>query len=67
MATVRRPSGGVGRNAGLAQASPTSRYLLFLHADDELESSTLERFARELDSDPQLSMVHSLLTFHRRR
>jgi glycosyltransferase involved in cell wall biosynthesis len=51
------------RNAGLAKASATSPYLLFLDGDDELDPSMLERFARELDADPQLSMVHGRVSF----
>jgi glycosyltransferase involved in cell wall biosynthesis len=51
------------RNAGVVKASPASRYLLFLDADDELESTMLERCIRELDANPQLSMAHSLLKF----
>lgn len=51
------------RNAGLAQASIATRYLLFLDADDELEAVMLERCVHELESGSRLSMVHSLVSF----
>ncbi len=65
ISVLELPHAGVSqaRNAGAAQAAPGSPYLLFLDADDELDPSMLERFVRELDSDPRLSMVHGRVTF----
>lgn len=61
---LEMPHRGVNhaRNAGLAAAASSSRYLLFFDADDALDASMLERFVEELDANPQVSMVHSLVT-----
>jgi GT2 family glycosyltransferase len=65
VSVIQRPHRGVSsaRMAGVAVASPSSSYLLFLDADDELEPTMLDRFTRELESDPTLSMAHSRVTF----
>ncbi len=58
------PHGGVGyaRNAGAAHGSHAP-FLLFFDADDEMEPRLLECLLRELESHPEVAMVHSLVSF----
>ena len=57
---VQRPNQGVGaaRNEGFRAASPDSRYLLFLDADDWIEPGMLERLVSYLDERPHVGVVY---------
>src|SRR4051794_17248957 len=52
---VVQPNGGVSkaRLSGLARATPDTRYLLFLDADDVLEPSMLETLVGHLERTPE--------------
>lgn len=57
---VRQANRGVAaaRNAGLGASEDASEYLLFLDADDCLESAMLERMTGHLDGHPDVGMAH---------
>ena len=59
------PNGGVAhaRNRGAEAASPESRFLLFLDADDVLEPAMLERLSAYMESRPEVGMAYSRITF----
>ena len=57
---VRQPNGGVARarNAGYRAASPDSRYVYFLDADDLLESEMLQTMVEYLDGHPSVGLAY---------
>ncbi|HSS59972.1 MAG TPA: glycosyltransferase family A protein [Candidatus Limnocylindrales bacterium] len=57
--TVRQSNGGLcnARNAGYRAAAEESEYLLFLDADDCLETSMLATLVAELDAHPEAGMA----------
>src|SRR5262249_15296134 len=58
---LRQANGGVNRarNAGLAAATSSSRYLLFLDQDDCLESEALATMVPYLEARPEAGMLYS--------
>jgi glycosyltransferase involved in cell wall biosynthesis len=60
---VRTGNHGVAaaRNRGASLASPESRFLLFLDADDALAATALERFAAVLERHPTAGLAHCAL------
>ena len=65
VSVVRIEHSGVARarNAGLACTDPTSPYVLFLDADDELEPDALSAMAGHLERHPSVGLVHCLPRF----
>ena len=57
--TIGQSRGGVAaaRNAGYAAASPASRYVYFLDADDVLEPDMLETMVAYLDAHPRAGVA----------
>src|SRR5262249_33469218 len=57
---IRQANGGMSdaRNNGFRACSPSSRYLLFLDADDCLEPGMLETLYRHLELHPEAGMAY---------
>lgn len=57
---VRKPNGGVAsaRNAGFREISLGSRYLLFLDADDCLETTMLETMVGVMEANPEVGLAY---------